>query len=406
MFLWFHDANPAVIDREHLEKRSGGIGEGQKTFVEAAAALADDVVICLDAETGQLVWETRFPSSMANNQEHKQGINNHTPAYANGMVFALTGTMRLIALDAGTGELRWQAPAGDVKRYEKIRDEAARDAKYLGGKFAQRGYGRAPLPLGDMVLVSVGDEVRAYDAATGEVRWKAEKATEGNDDLGVWTRGEREYVVGASPRGITILDPADGSVVYKLDVQADPWDTSPAIVGDLLVTPGHLAGEDKKEVASGYHAFRLGDSAAEHLWSVREGDADLELGLGSQITPIIRDGKVYLGGQGGLIVLDADTGRVLQNASGPGLGDAGHLLAAGEDRILLNQDGGHGYTRLAFYSLDGEKITPPADGSTWAPQLPSVTSYHHWMTTPIVDGRLFIRGREAVLCYDLRKLQP
>ena len=318
VFLWFHDANPAVIDKDHLEKRSGGIGEGQKKFVEAAAALADDVVICLDAETGGLVWEARFPNSMANNQEHKQGINNHTPAYANGTVFALTGTMRLIALDARTGELRWEAPAGDVKRYEGFRDEAAKEGRYLGGKYAQRGYGRAPLPLGDMVLVSVGDEVRAFDAATGEVRWTADKATDGDDDLSVWTHGDRTFVVGASPRGITILDPADGSVVYKIDVQADPWDTSPAIVGDLLVTPGHLAGEDKKEVASGYHAFRLGDSGGEHLWSVREGDADLDLGLGGQVTPIIHDGMVYLGGQGGLTMLDANTGRVVQKVAGPG----------------------------------------------------------------------------------------
>ena len=43
------------------------------------------------------------------------------------------------------------------------------------------------------------------------------------------------------------------------------------------------------------------------------------------------------------------------------------------------------------------------DPETWSPPHPNTTSYGPYMRFPVVDGRMFIRGNDAIYCYDLRK---
>jgi hypothetical protein len=43
----------------------------------------------------------------------------------------------------------------------------------------------------------------------------------------------------------------------------------------------------------------------------------------------------------------------------------------------------------------------------WRPTHPHTTAYaNHPISTPLVDGRLFVRGSDAIYCYDLRAGTP
>ena len=43
------------------------------------------------------------------------------------------------------------------------------------------------------------------------------------------------------------------------------------------------------------------------------------------------------------------------------------------------------------------------DSPQWYPPHPNTTSYGPYMYHPIVDGRWFIRGNDAIYCYDVRQ---
>ena len=65
-------------------------------------------------------------------------------------------------------------------------------------------------------------------------------------------------------------------------------------------------------------------------------------------------------------------------------------------------DGKHGTTRMARYTTDPENFHPTGPDEVWVPPHPNTTSYGPCMLHPVADGRIFIRGHDAIYCYDLR----
>jgi PQQ-dependent dehydrogenase (methanol/ethanol family) len=87
-------------------------------------------------------------------------VVNRGAAYADGVIFYNTLDNRTVAVDAETGELRWQATLGDINRGETMT--------------------MAPLVVKDKVLVgNSGGEfgvrgwITALEKATGEIAWRA-----------------------------------------------------------------------------------------------------------------------------------------------------------------------------------------------------------------------------------------
>lgn len=71
--------------------------------VPATRKVADDVILCLDSETGAVIWEFRapgFPSGRA---------SSSTPAVSDGKVFAALSE-HLYCVDTSNGEALWRAP--------------------------------------------------------------------------------------------------------------------------------------------------------------------------------------------------------------------------------------------------------------------------------------------------------
>jgi hypothetical protein len=82
--------------------------------------------------------------------------------------------------------------------------------------------------------------------------------------------------------------------------------------------------------------------------------------------------------------------------------NAGHLLGA-HGRLSSVVDGKHGTTRIAMYTTDPNDFRPTGPDQVWVPPHPNTTSYGPCMYHPVVDGRIFIRGHDAIYCYDLRE---
>ena len=99
-------------------------------------------------------------------------------------------------------------------------------------------------------------------------------------------------------------------------------------------------------------------------------------------------------------IVRAATGERIASShlTAPARFDEGHLLAL-PGVFVVHPDTQHGHTKMFLYpAKPGARI-----GAIWSPPHPHATTYQSPMSHAWADGRLFIRGSDALYCYDLRK---
>jgi len=170
----YHEQRYSPLDRIH----TGNVGQlglawsfdiDSARGIEATPLIIDgvmyvtgpwSVVYALDARTGQRLW--RYDPQVPRDWGRMAccDVVNRGVAVYEGKVFVGTLDARLVALDAVTGELLWETRTADAERYAYTITGAPRAARGLvfigngGAEFGVRGY------------------VGAYDAATGQLRWR------------------------------------------------------------------------------------------------------------------------------------------------------------------------------------------------------------------------------------------
>ena len=174
---------------------------------------------CLDANTGELLWEY-------SDGDGKMGHVIKAPAFSNGIIYFGTGagsgsikrdtfhyTGWVYALNAENGDLIWEFPIGD----EICSSPAVVDnIVYIGAGFM----GHLP-----------GDGMWAFDAHTGELLWYFD--TE-NEPVGCPAVAHGKVYFQSDDRYLYALDSENGSIVWKY--YTDTWAWSPPIViGDKVV---------------------------------------------------------------------------------------------------------------------------------------------------------------------------
>ena len=117
---------------------------------EDGRRLGKDIVWCLDAETGKVLWKHSYPAPGDDTFS--------TPAVCDGRVYTLGRFGQLFCLDAADGRVVW---------HKNLMGE-------FGGKRPYDGYACSPLVLQDRVVVEAGGQARllALDAKTGQLAWK------------------------------------------------------------------------------------------------------------------------------------------------------------------------------------------------------------------------------------------
>lgn len=202
---------------------------GNKIFLTSAFEdTATRLVICLQADDGQIIWQRKFPSSL--HQKHDfNSFASSTPCVDSERVYCCWSTpdeYTLLALDHD---------GRDVWR------------KNLGPFVSQHSCGVSPVVYGDLLVLGndQGDEnhqgtssLLAVDRHTGEVRWKLDRstATVAYSTPCVFKRdgGDAELIFNSESHGITSVDPASGRVNWELGVFKKRSVSSPIIAGGLI----------------------------------------------------------------------------------------------------------------------------------------------------------------------------
>ena len=323
----------------------------------------NEAVVCLDAESGRVVWEYDYPSRF---WEAIGGAGPRaTPTVSAEGVFALGGNGVLSRLDAATGELRWQ---------RDLTVDAAR-------KPPTWGFASSPLVIDANVVVHAGgaDEkgILAYDFETGEPRWSAASGPHSYSSAQEATFSGQRGILMLTDEGVQFLHAGDGSTIWNYDWRQEDYRVvQPLVVGNSILVGASL----------GTGARRITVDKSDDQWNISD---DWE---SRNLKPDFNDSVFY---QGHVYGFDSGIFSCIDFASGQRdwkrgrYGNGQVILLADAGQMLVSSEKGE----IVLVKATPERLDEVArleafDGKTWNHPV-------------LVRDRLYIRNAEEAACYEM-----
>lgn len=289
-----------------------------------------------------------------------------TPAFDGGKLYAQGAKGHLQCLDAATGDVVWKT---DV-------------ASDTGAHVPQWGFASSPLVTDKYVIVFTGGPgnkaVIAYDKSNGAKAWCGGAGTHGYSSAHLAHIDGTPQIVMLSDFGAQGLEPETGAVLWQ-----DPWQTKmntrvvqPTIIDGKAVLVGTAEGKGTR-----YLQVARSDSgwSAKEKWTTRE------------FRPYFNDyvlHRGYLYGFDGnmLVCVDANSGK--RRWKGNHYGGQVLLVENSNVLIVLTEQG-----ELALVNAEPSEFKEIAKfqairGKTWNHPV-------------IAHGKLFVRNAEEMACYEL-----
>ena len=307
--------------------------------IPASRRVAEDTVVCLDALTGKTQWVTREPG------EPKGRNCSSTPCVSGGLAFAI-GSTRVYAVDAVSGKLVWSQP------------------------LPAKGPGSSPLVVDGVLVVQAG-KLLGFEAATGKALWEQQAVGGSNASPAAWSHAGRTVVIANGRSEVFGVDLKTGEVLWSV---AGGGDSTPTVSGDFLAV---LSSKE----SIGFAGYRIGEKGFEKLWN-HPTDARR-----SQSSPVIHGGYVYLFEDGDHRCVEMTSGRVAWNQK-VNSSITSPVLADGKIFVM----GNNGNSLLMLRASESERV-----------ELGKANMKALWVPSPTVaNGRLYVRAREGVRCYNLQ----
>jgi outer membrane protein assembly factor BamB len=363
--------------------------------------VADDVVLCADAETGKTLWKAVFPGITSYGQG---GASHGVPCVDGGRVFACTRYGSAIALDAATGKVLWTRDSPEMLAKAKAALEKAKQS-YVRDAFL--GADQYHLMAADGVVYSsfLGG---AVDAVTGKERWSAKNAKGQGINSAFplrWRHQDKWYFI----LGANCVEAATGKLAWSAQGGSSGGrGCGTAAVSDTyIVYPRLMEGS----ITAGLSCFRISADKAEKLWSLppeMQSETVSPCIMGEHAYAIRKRDDKAAGKEKGcmaFLCVELATGKLVANESIGGtaqkdiLGgcDGCSSMYVFADLICYrgagkDPDVGHVVAWRAAAS------GPPQFVEVWKP-----ASFDVGHTPAVAGGRLFLRTQGHLACYDMRK---
>jgi outer membrane protein assembly factor BamB len=327
-----------------------------------------EVVVALDARTGETRWE--YPYKVAFRSAYAEvGPGPHVmPQIVGNLVFTAGVTGMVHALDKKTGQLVWQRDL-----YEEF-----------GGTRMEYGYSSHALPYKDNLIVMAGGEGKAIlslKQSSGEVVWARQTFRNAHSaPLLIDVDGQPQVAAVAADRIIGV-NPDNGELLwsfphntqYGLAISMPVWGD-----GNLLFF--------SSSYGHGSRVLRLSREAAktrvEEVWY----SGRVRIHFGS----IVRIGDTVYGSSGHdgpapLTAVDVHTGKILWQSRE--FAKASFVLAEG--RLVLVDQEGH----LGLATATPEGLTVHAKVLMLSPNA--------WTLPTLAGTRMYVRDRKIVMALDV-----
>lgn len=343
--------------------------EGDKEFIHPDSIGADRKhtfkVICLDRETGKIIWQANaWEGTPYDNRHRKSSYAASTPATDGKLVYAFFGTEGLYAYDF-KGKLAWKAQLGNLAT-------------------VGMGTGTSPILFNNLVILQCDEDngqasfIVALDKTTGKEVWKTPRKVQVSWSTPLLVRGpNRAELIASGTEAVIAYDPATGKELWRhkgLESNAIP---SPVANNEMVYL---VAGYPAKLAL----AIRLGQTgdltgSANVPWKYTKGTAYVP-------SPILYGDYLYLTTDRGILTcIDAKTGEVKYEGGRipiPATFTASPV--AFEGKILMTSEDGD-----TFIVKSGPKHEILGTNSIGEPVYASPA---------IADGRIFIRGEKNLYC--------
>lgn len=326
----------------------------------------EEIVLCLDAATGEPIWEYRYPADYDQHpgldQRFKSGPRA-TPVVEGGNVYAIGTTGQMHCLDAKQGTVVWKV-----------------DLLALGQrKIPEFGYSNSPLIVGDRVFVHPGgpggNSLAALDRRTGKVLWKAHDDAIGYSSPILLQHGGQAQLVHFTGEGIVAVKPEDGSALWRF-----AWKTAYDLnVGTPIYHDGQLF--LSSNYGRGAALLKLKPGGADEVYRT----ANMQNHFSSSV---LYQGHLYGFSNDRLRCVEWATGEVKWDQRGFGRGSLvladGHLFAQGDNGTLVLAEA----TPTAYVQKGTVK---------------SLQGTPCWTGPVLANGRLYTRNETEIVAFDVVK---
>lgn len=341
--------------------------DGEKEFLHPDSIGADRKhtmkVICLNGETGKVLWEqTAFEGTPYDNRHRKSSYAASTPVTDGKRVYAFFGTEGLYAYDM-SGKLLWKAGLGKLGT-------------------VGMGTGTSPILYENLLILQCDEEngaasfIVALDKKTGKEVWKNPRKVQVSWATPVVVRAaKRTELITSGTEAIIAYDPASGKELWRhkgVESNAIP---SPVSNREMVfITAGFPA-----KIAMAIPLGRAGDLADSVSWKYAKGTAYVP-------SPILYGDYLYLTTDRGILTcLDARTGEVkYEGGRVPVPATFTASPVAFDGKILLTSEDGD-----TFMVKAGPKHEILGTNSVGEPVYASPA---------IANGKIFIRGEKNLYC--------
>ncbi len=325
-------------------------------------------VLCLDRDSGKVLWEKTSYEGVVYDHRHKRGTYAApTPVTDGRYVIAYFGSEGVYCYDFN-GKLVWQKKLGGINTFGM-------------------GVGTSPV-LHDNLVILICDQslgvpkdsfMVALDKKTGKEVWRVTRPIQGSwaTPVIVKNAGRAELITSGNEFLIS-YDPATGKEIWRAG----------GLKSHAIATP--VVGHGLAVLTSGYPAkvvtaVRLGgsgnlDGTDKIAWRYNKGTAYVP-------SPILYGDYVYLMSDAGILTcLNAKTGEVVYEGGRVPVATKfyGASPVAFDGKILLTSDDGE-----TFVIKAGPKHEVLGQNSIGEPCRTSIA---------IADGKLFIRGEKHLYC--------
>lgn len=345
------------------------VGQGHSSIVVAGNRAytmgnvnEQDVVWCLNADTGKVIWKYSYPCPSGN-----YAGTRATPTVHEGKVYTLSREGLTLCLNATTGKRVWKR---NLKRLMKV-------------EVPKWGFASSPLIEGNLVIYNVGTAGVALEKRTGILKWHNGAGLASYASPVAHTVGKQRIVAIFSWSGLVAVNPTNGKRLWSYSWSwNDPYQVNaadPIFVGDTVF------------ISSAYNRgcvlLRIGSGQPTVIYQ----NANMRTHVN---TCVLLNGFLYGNDQRTLKCIEFKTGE--ERWGQESIGKGGLIAADGANAqrstlIVLSERGElmiaeakpDAYAELARAKvLDGTCYTPPT----------------------LSGGRIFCRNKDGtVVCLDVRK---
>jgi outer membrane protein assembly factor BamB len=340
-------------------------------------------VLCLDATTGQKLWENVFNVYLSDVPAERVGWSAVIADPTTNTVFAHGVCGVFTAIDAATGKTRWQ---------RSLHEEFGFLSTY-GGRT------NIPVVFEDLVIASAvvtgwGDTARpahrflGLDAKTGEVRWMngtkelPEDTTYSTPSLAN-VGGQAALIFGSSDGSVWNFQPRTGKSVWNFKLSRRGLNVAPLVDGETVYISQAEENLDNTTMGSvtAFKAAGAGDITATHAIWQRKGVMD------GRAMPVVLGNRVYFVDDGAKVY-------VFDKATGEPVGKPQKLLGTIVRGSPLVADG-----KLYVCSTSGWHVLEPTkDGLKFVNRM-RLNEEDEVTASPVAsNGRIYLTTGERLYC--------